>query len=485
MSKEIIKVHLILFLHLILLSSARGQVVDSSCTYWFNEEWKRQDAYDSASNSTWTYFSHYFPDSTYNVYLDFDKNGTKYLDTAYIWLKRYHYDLYKNISPSVLDSLFQETRIKIETDSSINPKKFYRLFREFVASIGDGHTTTLFRDYDYYLEHRGHMLPFSVKIHNDNILVDEIHSDDTILHNGNQILEINGISASDLLNQFYKLAFADLERPEFKRKGVEGSFNSLLWTILDKSSPCYILKVQRSFLDTVAVTVKGITIAGDGPLTEYNPASDVFFAMHENRKVALLGLPTLLFDGEKRKFRKKIRKSFQMMRKKSIDTLIIDIMDNVGGTCDNFLYLMKYLIPRDSVMEMKIEGKAAEKEIKKHGEYYCFQEYRERGVRKNQRFTGTAILLINNRTFSAAGDFADYFKAYKVGPVVGYTHSNVNNFGSPVRFSLSDIYIDLYIPRAKFISPSWIEKGSSPDLEIRPTDYLDVLKDEWVVEWWW
>lgn len=484
MIRKAVKLVLAIFFKFLLFSEAFGQPIDSTCSYWFQQEWQRQDYYDSSSNSTWTYFSHFFPDSTYNAYLDFDENGVKYLDSAYIWLKRYHYDLYRNISPTALDSLFHATRKKAQQDSTINPKKFYRLFREFIASIGDGHTTLLFYDYNYYLEHGGHLLPFSVVIRDDKILIYEVYSD-TVIQVKDQILEINGISHVELLNQLQKLAFADSERPEFKTKSIAKDFDFLLWTIFDRSTPCYHLKLKREPSDTLSHTVKGITVNEYDTLAEYNPNDDVLFAIHDNRKVALLGLPTLDFDKDKKRFRKKIRETFKIIRKKSIDTLIIDIMDNPGGTCDNFLHIMKYLVPRDSLMELKIETRAAGKAKKRQYPYYYFHHYKQKGVRHNKRFKGTTILLTNNSTFSAAGDFADYFKAYKIGPVIGHTHSNVNNLGSPIMFPLSDIYIVLYIPRSKFISPAWIEKGSLPDIEINPADYLDVLKDEWVVQWWW
>lgn len=136
-------------------------------------------------------------------------------------------------------------------------------------------------------------------------------------------------------------------------------------------------------------------------------------------------------------------------------------------------------------MEIKIEARASDKKKKRRGGYFLFVHNMERGVRNKKRFTETTILLTSSNKYSAARNFADYFKAYKVGQIIGAPHSNINDFEFPVRFPLGDSQITLYIARTKFISPSWIETGSSPDIIIDPYDYLDLLGDEWMVEWMW
>lgn len=123
----------------------------------------------------------------------------------------------KNVFYEMKDELMEEI------DHSMTRLEFYKKAAPLVALLGDGHTNI----YPLKMPERG--FPISVTIFDDNSVFTarDYDKEDIKIEKGSEILEINGIKATELVAGMYK--YVSHGRDSFALAGIERTFPLFLY----------------------------------------------------------------------------------------------------------------------------------------------------------------------------------------------------------------------------------------------------------------
>ncbi len=173
-------------------------------------------------------------------------------------------------------------------------------------------------------------------------------------------------------------------------------------------------------------------------------------------------------------YRNSLKQSFTLLKKKKIQNLIIDIRYNGGGSDAIWALLFNYLYSGKYKINYKNHSMPAlkwfsifNKNIYK-GKLGKFEDYQW----KKNKYTGKIYLLTNSSTFSAAVNFANAMKFYKVARLVGEnTGGYATHFGEAKRFSMPNSKITFDVSSKYFISldGNKTPQPVKPHIIIRPT----------------
>lgn len=101
---------------------------------------------------------------------------------------------------------------------------------------------------------------------------------------------------------------------------------------------------------------------------------------------------------------------------------------------------------------------------------------------KSDRFNGKVYLLTGTRTFSSAMNFAQAFKQYKIGTIIGEeTGGWLVSFGDKVTTTLPVSHIPLSVSTKKFYTVGATDKdfhGVKPDIAIKADKALDYIVNQ-------
>ncbi|WP_084220992.1 S41 family peptidase [Chryseobacterium sp. StRB126] len=96
---------------------------------------------------------------------------------------------------------------------------------------------------------------------------------------------------------------------------------------------------------------------------------------------------------------------------------------------------------------------------------------------ENERFTGNVYLLISGQTFSSAADFANAFKFYKAGKIIGSeTGGFIISPGEVIERQLPNSKLFLNVSSTKDFNIGATEKdrhGVIPDIQVQSNEALN------------
>ncbi|MCG8410260.1 MAG: S41 family peptidase, partial [Bacteroidales bacterium] len=202
-----------------------------------------------------------------------------------------------------------------------------------------------------------------------------------------------------------------------------------------------------------------------------------------------------------RQFFSIVDSSFEILKAKKIDKLIIDIRENSGGNTMLSSYLFNYL-------DLKTDNnkKAYSKTITKVSKYskrfywrysltrpyflfilpFMKEQWRRNNTsiskqydenkeintsNPNEIFKGDVILLTSKQNYSAASDFVRSFKYFKAGIIVGeQTTQPVTSYGDIVYFKLKNSKIKVACSHRLYHS---LDLGSEHKSGVKPDIYIN------------
>lgn len=230
-----------------------------------------------------------------------------------------------------------------ELDHPMNDVKFWELLQGITSRINSGHTCIAFNaPLKKVFNFSGRsVLPFYVYIRENRLFVKGyVHRADTAYKIGNQILQINGVDAGILINQFRALISGDGFSNAYKDYKLETYDFLMLYNMVygDQDAFSIVFKTQRG-IETKSINAwKGVIIAAKltdaaevPPHLIYPPGID---------STAVLRIGTFVY-----KDYRAIHKSlFKEINKNNISNLIIDLRGNPGGYTNIAADLLKYLV---------------------------------------------------------------------------------------------------------------------------------------------
>ena len=415
-------------------------------------------------------------------------------------LKELHPNIYRYTSKADFDKEYKNVRGQI--GETITIKQFYNLVAPIITMVRCGHTFGIVSLVD---DKKG-LLPLDVKILDGKLFVLRNLSTNKELSAGSEVLTINGMSATDLINDLRNKQNADGYGVNFKDRIIERDFRWKFATFISQPDSFkielkdYKTAEQKRFTiaalsnDSIAQRLRQLNLPNAKPLDFY---------VDSKNNVAVLKLGSFMAKSIKKQsgqnLRKTIKRSFKKLDNSKVDNLIIDLRGNTGGKVFATPLLFSYLTDKDF--------KVANKIIFKHGYKFNHPEYLNRNkfndwvnrkldkkindstyewtlhnitkktfkVARNP-YKGKVYFLTNGMTASAGAEFASLVRAHNkgifVGEETGGDYNGVNGFDRTfLRLPNSGIGVLIACWSGKM---AWQESknvghGVLPDYEVHPT----------------
>lgn len=367
-------------------------------------------------------------------------------------IEEYQVTLFEFQSPDVWNQNCTELFSQIKEDSAqsySHQKAFYWISR-LTSLANEGHYRLgNWQDtvHSGFLANRYLYLPIAVWIIDGRLYLRKDYSKEQCLIRGSEILSINGLSSSEIVDKLRKCNPADANILSYKDRVIESGFNWQYYLYVDTSS---LAKIQ--YLDNDSIQSCQIkALCRDSLFAQVNrlnpqvesSAEDRFYSLKFESNTAWLELPS--FDRNRMKqfeidpddFYEAIFDSIKAARS---EHLVIDLRANTGGRNEMVDEILPYLIHDElnvDFLRKSISWKGKEKK-------YRFPK------RDKNAFQGQIYVLINGLSFSNGSVLARHLKEYSNAILIGEeSGSRYTGFaaGSQEQITLQNSGLQIAIPR--------------------------------------
>lgn len=393
---------------------------------------------------------------------------------------------------------------KIEGDMPL--KDYVRIVEQAMVVMRDSHSGL---DYGYLqkmqIENKNSFLPFRVHSYGSDLFIEADR--DTIFPKGAKIVCIDNQDARTLY------------QPAIYYSHIEGNSLTSQRRIADAVFP-YLSGLYYDFPDTIKVDVEPfgtdtietiVTTLYTKPQweerqkrnrhTALSRAMNLDFYAHDS--VAVLKIGTFA-PGDKKKYKKFIKASFELIAAKDVQLLAIDLRDNGGGQSSNVEYLYSFIDKKGYNTPSNIIGKASalaqtRSKVQKSSfmlwmlrTFYKKDEdvrgflklqdlemgkldtiyFKDPMVQKEKYvYDGKAVLFINGLTASASVDFTNAFLKNERGDVLGEScmGPKTGTFGNPTTYTLplTELKVSISTIRYNYDNTfTYEEKPLKPTIEV-------------------
>jgi hypothetical protein len=397
----------------------------------------------------------------------------------------------------------QVEQIRSQFNKSLTLKEYYLLISPLVASISDGHTSIKYAGRKFMTDD-SKLFPYLAKLSygSPNIVVNgSIYDTLSVIPNGSEIISINDIPSKQIIEKF--IANTSGESKQYRLKTASNVFlGALLLTYFDFNGN---FKVNFKFNNIISTKIipsitfadlqKEIQSKKQSTTNTEKPKPDYSLTLNKEVKTAIIDFR--YFDDEA-KFQVFIDSTFSIIKKENIKNLIIDIRENGGGNSVLGDQLFKYISKQKFTQFGKtiVKYSQLQKDFYKVKceedsticETYNYLKKQENGkteelgnenlidINTNQ-FHGKIYLLTSIKTFSSASTFAQCFKHYKMGSIIGEeTGGWMVAYGDKISATLPITKLQISISQKKFYTVGSTDKdfhGIIPDIRIKPENALD------------
>lgn len=410
----------------------------------------------------------------------------------------YMVDTYEEVHPNLYFSLSKDIAalhledLRTQLKDGMSRTKFYTRIAPFAASFNDGHTNIDIPHEEYVKSDEiGNVrFPFTVKCSQGKMKLTGTVLDELESLSGRQILRINSEPVENLMGEMISMLSG--ESLDFKYGHVSSEFSKLLF-LLRGGSEKYSLELAGDS-GPEEVAVPGISRSDSlRDKTSTSPLTKPYsFEVRSDGNCAVL---TLLRCEDDDRFKPFIQEVFAELATKKVETLIIDLRHNGGGSStigdELCAYLTNEPICQFTGADMKIS-----KKIKKYyaGQYrestkfprnlipvsLLFAPLRKQSgsifslrvdkavpPERTPRFEGKVFVVTSHITFSAASSLAAMVKANELGKLIGEPTGGYSScYGDLFCFSLPNTKILCCVSHKFFIGPD----GSNEPAPVSP-DY--------------
>lgn len=355
-------------------------------------------------------------------------------------------------------------RALIRRDMSV--EDFYLLIAPLVASAGDGHTflSIPVAGLQRYVERGGLVCPLRLKLSDGKLLVDYSYRAGAEVSENEEILSINGVPSSAIVEKLYGLTGAE-KGNALKNKVLTPHLSTLIWCMYGWEEG-YRFEIRR------AEGVQGLFMPGISnadalqALKAHMPArvEPYSFSIAEEEGRATLTVRTFFDRNGLVSFCDSV---FPLLEKRKIRKLAIDVRGNGGGASAAVDALMSYIAHDAYRMyprcELRVSEESKAYHRKLHPELYrCIQD-RENGsfyrmeselVPDNRKhagnFEGEVEVWVDETTYSGASTFAAVVGRSRAGRVIGKTGCPPVYLGNFIIKQLPCSQLSCYIPFTRF-----------------------------------
>ena len=373
-------------------------------------------------------------------------------------LESEHCCLYEYTGKSTLDSIFDHRATLI--DRPMSPHEFFGIIAPIAAKIGCMHTM-VWMSGSALSEGGDNLFPLQLEIMEGSLVVTGSYRDTADVPIGSIILEINGRSAKDVLDDLRTVTSADAFNPHFVDAQIEKRFAMFYASMFG---------FPESYRVTYALPGRKTQLTAELHPASITQVRDVVFANFRHPPLtldvlkdaftAVMTVKTFIYYDRVEYFRGFMDSCFALLKERAIRNLILDLRGNDGG--DPFCAVILY-----SYLEQEPAPYFAEP-------YGRYAELADPVPPAENRFTGTLITLIDGGCASTNGHFCALLKYRRIGTFVG-TPSGATykcNAGKDTEFRLRNTSLILTLGRTTFAAAvEGMEKKEpiSPDVLVRET----------------
>lgn len=411
-------------------------------------------------------------------------------------LSESHPGFYRYTNKEEFDSIIYIT-VNSFTDS-LNTIEYYRAIKPLIAQIGCLHTSiNLSESYENYLNEKSNLIPIEVFIDDNNqVFITKNHSESKSLKVGSQLLSINGVLTSEILDILMNAIPSDGYNTTLKTLIINHRFAFWYSSMLDLNNSFKIEVKYNEAIETFSL--KGVSSAEFDTIELLHSADSEQLAFEINDNIAVLTIKSFATSDIKnngQNYKKYIKSVFKQLNKEEIENLIIDLRYNSGGTDGNAVFLTSHFFDKPFRYWDKIEvTEKIAKQIKGLNRIFYpkpvaidstyrwkgallsneFDYYKTQKPAKNN-FKGNVFILTNGLCMSSCSDvvavLSDNDKAVIVGQETGGGFQG-NTSGMMPSTAIKP-NMTLTLPLQKYTNAVQLDKnvgrGTIPDFIVNPT----------------
>lgn len=353
--------------------------------------------------------------------------------------------------------------------------EFYQLVAPLFASLNDGVTEIdpLGNYFTSAIENGGNFFPYQIEVNDGKFIVKSCYIGDEQVLNDSEILKINGLSTEEIYTNLirYTSGISVYER----ERELTKVFHRLYYMIYGDS---------EKFTVDISYGSESKTAEVDAA----NMKNVILQELPENKTYSYkrvkdgVGLITIYkFDGFSG-FKRFMEATTINLKNENIESLIIDISDNIGGNPEFSKYIMSFITDEPFRLYGDIKAKISMEVSAK--DTFMQENYSDRigevvSAEFNDEtrpfedlvpFAGDVYLLIGDKTFSVSSELAALIKTYEAAVLVGTeTASNASSFKVPFQLTSRYLNIGFKIPYRHYIDAGGIDekKGVTPDIIVK------------------
>jgi C-terminal processing protease CtpA/Prc len=320
-------------------------------------------------------------------------------------------------------------------------------------------------------------LPLSIVVLDSHMYVWKDYSNERLFKQGDEIVAINGMDALDVLNALRKVIPTDGHITSYTDLRIQESFAWIYYLYIGQPQTFEIEATRNS--ETITGKVQALLRAQQVKnYTAYYPKAETeavesmsdFYTLTFHDHHALLTLKSFdwrlvqKYELDAKDFYKEC---FAQLNENGVRNLVIDLRNNTGGRNEFAEELVPYIL-RD--------GNEADY-LKKSTSWKGKTKTHKMPKPAKGGFNGKIYVLVNGKTYSAAGAMARYLREFADATIIGEeTGTRYEGFvaGSQQMVTLPHTRIKIGIPRyVTMFPPSQKQKTSNrgvlPDHEITST----------------
>ena len=436
----------------------------------------------------------------------------KDIDLLYQGLDKFHTGMYWYTPKDSVDFAFQKARNKINSD--LNVLEFHKIIAPLVALTREDHTDIYLPDFvGKKLNSETRFLPFRVVFLGKELYIINNGSDFESLDLEGKIIEfINGETPTEIVEKIGNLFASDGFIKTVKYSDLRG-FNFSKYYFYNYGQISQFEIKLKGIKEPLIINSKEIKSINELFKSRYkdkkeNKEKDLLEFKILNDSTAYLGIhdfdnPTIRKDSEDKSLKRFLSRSFETVKENNIQTLIIDVSENGGGSEGNegLLYsyfgenYQKYLKVRaktqkaildngvDKPIKLKTFGflERTFHNIKQSDKSYERKLNAGHGLMAYKRepkfkFKGKVYIIISPITYSGGSEFANMMFSQGLATFVGQETGGGylgNTSGYSQTLILPNSQIEIKIPALQFVMNVEYKlpfgSGVKPHYEVIPT----------------
>jgi hypothetical protein len=339
-------------------------------------------------------------------------------------IKECHIGLYNYNDTASTNVLFEKLENRI-SERVLTPNELFANYSHFISTIKCIHTQIGHKDFDKMIKGYDKLNVLFYYCDNQLFSRNNFTSENLKLDENDELLEINDEPILKIKDSLFHFISSDGNNITFKEKLLRNNFFTF-YSLYQYNSTIKLKYIHKN--DTLQSTLVLEKLTKNVNSFQRPKKQDkLSFTIDTDRNTAILTLPKPLPNDEK--YKKELTHFILHINSLTIENLVIDLRDNLGGKDQRHLieHLVKERIAYSTLEHKQIHKFKLKKYFtKKLSKQYLISNFAGRfkhnttvTLEPKEQFVGNIYVLINGYTISAASNLASTLKEFANAKIVG------------------------------------------------------------------